>query len=103
MNKKQIDAWLKLQAAKLPLIGYKTKETHLVAGQEANELTDGTDANPLGDRFNDEGVYRRKYPVINTVNHYRRMRKAYKDNGMQGVHDYITNVEFLIEKQQANG
>ena len=96
-SKKQLYAWLKVLADDLPLQGYKTREKHLTPGYEANEVTAGTDGNPFGDRYNPDGLYIEKFPVINTVNHFNRLKTAYKDNGRQGVSDYIENIKKQIQ------
>ena len=91
-SKKELYGWLRGIANNLPLQGYRTKEKHLVPGIEANALTAGTESNPFGDRYNNDGLYKEKYPVINTVNHFNRLKTAYKNGGLQAVSDYVLKV-----------
>ncbi len=91
-SKKELYAWLQSLAANLPLQGYRAIEKHLTPGYEANEITAGTPINPLGNRYNPDGLYKERFPVINTVNHFNRLKTAYNDNGRQGVSDYIAKL-----------
>lgn len=94
MNKK-LQKEMREVAAEMPPFNYTTKESHPITGKEL-KLTGIAEVN--GKPIEDNMVYDMDCPVYHQFNHYRRMKRMYKNNvksighdkAYQLVKDYIT-------------
>lgn len=77
----------------LPEMSYTVKSHTDVTGEDLllcdYKFEDGRDIIP-------EEIYKFDCPLILPVNHYKRLRKAFKRNGGQGVANYLS--QFLTKK-----
>lgn len=99
MNKAKLKQLREL-AAELPIIFNATHEVHIRTGKELieedniHELPDGTKIDP-------EAKYDQNMPVFIAANHYRALKKIYKDFGNQGVIKYTAQVFAAEELKQS--
>jgi hypothetical protein len=84
------------KAAAMPIVTETFHEVHHVDGSELiaqghYELADGTKVVA--------GVqYKQNMPVVMAVNHRRRMVRAYKAHGWQGILDYMKHVLDVVKQ-----
>lgn len=85
MNKvdKSVADYLQMLADNLPVVQYAYKDSVTMTGAEL-KLT------PYADKqeFEDEKEYEVPVPGYNIVNHFRRLCRAWKKNGIEGVKVY---------------
>jgi hypothetical protein len=92
---KNIETLLHQLSTKLPQLNINTHEKHWVSGSEI--LAWGTITEIDGTPIVAEQAYLWKYPVITTANHYRRLKRAYKANCIDGVKDYLEWINGLAK------
>jgi hypothetical protein len=93
----QIERIIKEMAPKLPILMEHTHELHFVDGSELiaqghTELEDGR-------KVYAGLTYEQNMPVMIAMNHERRLRKAYKKHGKEGVFAYIDELNKLALNQ----
>ena len=100
MGDKHINKELHELAAKLPMIFAESKEYGSYSGTELIEM--GYEKDRAGNQLSAELLYHLELPVKMACNHYRRLKKAYKANGMKGVNHYLSNLDRIITPQIKN-
>lgn len=83
---------------KLPVVMSPTQEFHIVTGQE---LIDQDIEDIDGLKVDPEQQYSQPMPVQIARNHFRRMKKAFKQQGAPGVAKYILSVNEMAKKLHA--
>jgi hypothetical protein len=76
-------------ASKLPVVMMQTHEKHFLTKEELEE------SGYVGAEELEDGRYLYMYPVQLAQNHYRCLRKAFIDGGIEAVGKYIDNVKKL--------
>lgn len=103
MNKELLKE-MREAALELPVLNYSVKEKHEYTGKDL--LLTGT-KEVDGEPINPHQIYIMKVPAYYPINHFRRMKKIYKevskqmghDEGYQAIMDYCTQVIYLKKKQ----
>lgn len=86
----------------LPTMGTHAIERHYMSGKELKEYsawTPGTNQFE-GKTLDDAMQYLYNLPVQVGVNHARRIKNAFKENGMEGVNQYFEKVHQAMSKKQ---
>lgn len=94
---KQIEKLLKEIASTLPDSIYEALEMQQIKGDEA--LKTGLKL-PINEQINPEKEYQFKSPVYHTVNHFNRLKRAYKQKGIEGVNNYLDKIKKAINESR---
>ena len=92
-----IEKLLKKLAALLPPVNVHATEIHMLTGAEI--LAWGTVTELDGQPIMPHKMYKYRYPVITRASHYRRLKKAFKNNGIAGVQNYLQFVTTLSKSK----
>lgn len=87
-------------ANELPQLNINCHEKHYLRGEEI--LADGIIDEIEGEKIIPEKIYMMRYPVIMAANHYRRLKRAWIKNGLEGVHAYVSTIGEMLRKQSAS-
>lgn len=94
---KQIEKLLKEIASTLPDSIYETLEMQQIKGddvvQTGLKLLNNEEVIP-------EKIYEFKSPVYHTVNHFNRLKRAYKAKGIEGVNNYLDKIKSAIKQNE---
>lgn len=91
---KQIEKLLREIASTLPESIYEALEIQQIKGDEA--LKTGLKL-PDNEVIDPEKEYQFKSPVYHTVNHFNRLKRAYKAKGIEGVNNYLDKIKSAIQ------
>lgn len=86
-------------ADQLPVIMEPSSELHYVLGEDLIAQGERTLTN--GEKIIPAKKYSQYMPVMIAMNHRRRLRKAFEDNGGDGIAAYINNVNNMIDARMA--
>lgn len=89
---------LKGIAKQLPIVLTDTHEKHLVRGKDILEW--GTISEVDGKPIDPDKQYMWHYPVQMYRNHYRRLKKAYQKDEMNGVVAYLKEINDIIQQSE---
>lgn len=92
---KQIEKLLKEIASTLPDSVYETLEVQEIKGEDA--VKTGLKL-PNNEELIPEKIYEFKSPVFHTVNHFNRLKRAYKAKGIEGVNNYLDRIKKAINE-----
>jgi hypothetical protein len=96
---KDIENDLKELAGTLPMVSVESVEKHWLKGSEILEwqTIDKLDGVPI----DPEKEYIFFHPVLMAANHFRRLKKAWKKNSINGVIHYLNRIEKLANANTA--
>lgn len=84
-------------ADQLPVIMQHCSELHHVLGEDL--IAQGETKLTNGETILATKKYTQYMPVMIAMNHRRRLRKAYEENGGDGIAAYISNINKMMETQ----
>ena len=88
-------------ASKLPVIRVQSHEIRKITGAEI--LSWDTITEVKGEPVNPTRIYDWNYPVIQNANHYRRIKRAFKKDGIDGMAAYVDQVMALAKAKKVTG
>ena len=92
---KQIEKQIRALAAKVPVTYHQAKEYKSGAAL----LKDNAEAKDVeGNALDGKKMY--GCTVLIADNHFRRMKKAYQEGGVDGVNDYCAKVQVKLDQMQ---
>ncbi len=89
---------LRIIAGQLPMVNQETCEKHRLTGAEVLEETEIREFE--GKPIDPKEVYIMPMPVLIAANHYRRLKKAWKRAGRDGVQHYMRRIEKIKIEQE---
>jgi hypothetical protein len=96
---KEQQAVLIMIAMKLPLLKTECTEKHIVKGSEILEW--GTIDELEGKPIDPDKDYIYNYPVVIYQDHLKRLEKAWRRKGPDGVSEYLVWIDNLVGKYKA--
>lgn len=96
---REINDYLMAIAMKLPIVKEESCEKHLVKGSEILEW--GTIIEIDGQPINPEKDYLYSFPLVIYTDHLKRLQKAWKRKGPDGVSEYMVWIDNLVGKHKA--
>lgn len=96
---KKINDYLTAIAMKLPIVKEESCEKHLVKGSEILEW--GTITEIDGHPINPEKDYLYSFPIVVYTDHLKRLQRAWKRKGPDGISEYLVWVDRLVGKHKA--
>lgn len=98
LNREYNDYLMRI-AIKLPLLKEHSCEKHLTKGSEILEW--GTITEIDGQPIKPDQDYLYNFPLIIYVDHLKRLQKAWKRKGPDGVTDYLQWIDGIVGKYKA--
>ncbi len=93
---KEYNNYLMQIAMKLPLLKDQSCEKHLMKGSEILEWETITELD--GKSIDPEKDYLYSFPLVVYVDHLKRLQKAWKRKGPEGVSEYMVWVDNIIDR-----
>lgn len=93
-TKKKLKKMIAEHFALMPKVNTLTQEQHIVTGSEL--LEQGHFENAGGEKVNKDATYNQMMPVIVQDNHDRRIKRAFKKGGRDGVTQYLKSVNKTV-------